>query len=101
MSDEQFEANSELVRLYFEENLTFFQNEAPLQPTWIGYETNDTNLSAYIEFENVPTTEEIKLQSTIMIERHRKQQNMVHWKFGEGYKTFVLNRKNIDVELTP
>lgn len=99
LSKAQFEENGKLTRLYIEDNLIFLQNEAPLKPTWIGYEINDTNLTAYIEFENVSSQNAIKLQNTIMIERHRKQQNLVHWKFGEGYKTSVLNRKNIEVEL--
>ncbi len=101
LSEEQFEENGILIQSYFEENLILFQNEQQLKSTWIGHEIDDTNLTAFIEFENISKTEAIKLQSTLMTERFRKQQNMVHWKFGEDFKTSVLNRKNILVELIP
>lgn len=95
----QVEANEELIKNYFEKHLQLFQNGEMLAQTWIGYEIIENQVRAYIEIENIAGTENISLVDNILVADFRKQQNMVHWKFGDKLQTTVLSRTNSVAEL--
>lgn len=101
LNPEMQETNEKFAKKYFEEMFQLFQNGEKLEQTWIGFEVIDNQLRAYIEIEGITNTNNLTLNDRILINEFRKQQNMVHWKFGKNLKTTVLSRRETVVELLP
>lgn len=97
---ETYESNDETIKQYFEEHFKLYRSGEQLEFTWIGYEVVDAHLRAYFEFENIRNPEGLILNSKILTKEHRKQQNMIHWKFGEKLQTAILSRNKSNLELT-
>ena len=84
------QAMEALIRRYLEEHLQITVNEKLSEPVFLGYEREELALWCYLEVSEVTDIEQIKVQSSILVDAFDDQTNIVHIKYLDTVKSMKL-----------
>ncbi len=83
----------EYIKRYLRQKLTIAVNGTDVSFNYIGKEYENDLILCYLEIENVPFLEEIKVSNQILIGIFEEQQNIVHIKKGKHRKSLFLEKE--------
>lgn len=80
------------LKKYFDQKLKIMVNGQTVSFTFIGKEFEDDLIIVYLEIENIPSLETIKISNEVLMDLFEEQQNIVHVKNGHQRKSLILEK---------
>jgi len=84
------------LKKYYDQKLKLVVNGKDVSFTFLGKEFEDDLIISYLEVENIPTLDNIKISNEVLMDLFEEQQNIVHVKKGNTRKSLILEKGKSD-----